>query len=110
MDCMQGEASAALARHRHDAPGEWSWDTIRGERYRVMRVAGPSLDVDPFGIVARDTGGPGAMAAQTILVTGAGPAARDDGWLIVHSGIDIDGGTGSAEVLLDHACKVATSS
>jgi CDP-diacylglycerol pyrophosphatase len=47
------------------------------------------------------------MATQTILVTGAGPTADTDGWLILNSGIDIDNGSGSAEGLMDHACRVA---
>jgi CDP-diacylglycerol pyrophosphatase len=47
------------------------------------------------------------MGAQTILVTGAGPDATRDGWLIVNSGRDVEGGTGTAEGLLDHACGVA---
>jgi CDP-diacylglycerol pyrophosphatase len=107
IDCMRIDMSVELARHRHDAPGQWSWDAIGGSRYRIMRIAGPSLHVDPFGIVARDRPGAAAMAMQTILVTGASPAANDDGWLIVNSGTDIDGGTGSAEGLLDHKCGVA---
>jgi CDP-diacylglycerol pyrophosphatase len=72
-----------------------------------LRVGGPTLDVNPFDIVARDKQGQDAMAAQTILVTGAGPSAQHDGWLIVNSGTDVDAGSGSAEVLLDHQCKVA---
>jgi CDP-diacylglycerol pyrophosphatase len=44
---------------------------------------------------------------QTILVTGAGAFADKDGWLVVNSGMEVDNGTGSAEGLLDHACRVA---
>ena len=47
------------------------------------------------------------LAMQTILVTGAGPSAQRDGWLIVNSATDVDGGTGSAEVLLDHRCEAS---
>jgi CDP-diacylglycerol pyrophosphatase len=47
------------------------------------------------------------MAVQTILVTGAGPDAKHDGWLVVNSGLDLDGGTGTAEGLLDHSCSLA---
>ncbi len=107
IDCMRAGAIDTLRRHRDDAPNQWTWDTIDGARYRIMRVGGPTFDVNPFDIVARDKHGPDAMAAQTILVTGAGPSARHDGWLIVNSGTDVDGGTGSAEALLDHQCKVA---
>jgi CDP-diacylglycerol pyrophosphatase len=47
------------------------------------------------------------MATQTILVTGAGPSASTDGWLILNSGTDVDDGSGTAEGLMDHACRVA---
>jgi CDP-diacylglycerol pyrophosphatase len=107
IDCMRASAIDALQRHRKDPPNQWAWDTIDGARYRILRVGGPTLDVNPFDIVARDKQGQDAMAAQTILVTGAGPSAQHDGWLIVNSGTDVDAGSGSAEVLLDHQCKVA---
>ncbi|TKC81235.1 CDP-diacylglycerol diphosphatase [Trinickia terrae] len=107
IDCMHAEASAALEHHRGDPPGQWTWDTIGGSRYRIMRVASPAFDFDPFDIVARDRSGAAEMAMQTILVTGAGPQAANDGWLILNSGTDIDGGSGSAEPLLDHACAIA---
>jgi CDP-diacylglycerol pyrophosphatase len=109
IDCMRDTAIDALARHRSDAPGHWSWDTIDGTRYRIMHVSGPALDVNPFDIVARDKQGADEMAAQTILAAGAGPSAERDGWLILSSGSDLEGGTGSAETLLDHQCNVARS-
>jgi CDP-diacylglycerol pyrophosphatase len=109
IDCMRASAADALARHRNDAPGQWTWDSIDGARYRIMRVHGPTFDANPFDVVARDKQGPDAMSMQTILVTGAGRSAMHDGWLIVNSGADVDGGTGSAEVLLDHQCQVAGS-
>ena len=105
IDCMRADASSALASHRHDAPRVWTDATIDGARYRVMRVPGGAFDFNPFDIVARDRAGPDNMASQTILVTGAGPSAARDGWLIVNSSLDTDGGTGSAETLLDHQCE-----
>jgi CDP-diacylglycerol pyrophosphatase len=107
MDCMRREVSAALAKHAHDTPGEWRRITLDGKRYRIMRVGALSGADNPFRIVARDNRDPATMATQTILVTGAGPSSARDGWLIVNSGIDIDGGSGTAEGLLDHACRVA---
>jgi CDP-diacylglycerol pyrophosphatase len=107
IDCMQRDVSAALAHHAHDAPGAWRWDTIDGQRYRIMRVTSLTGADNPFRIVARDNSDPATMASQTILVTGAGASAGADGWLIVNSGIDVDNGSGTAEGLLDHACKVA---
>ena len=34
IDCMRANVSEALARHAKDAPGEWRWDTLDGNRYR----------------------------------------------------------------------------
>lgn len=111
IDCMRGDVSEALARHAKDVPGVWQWDTLDGLRYRIMRVESLTQTNEPFHLVARDNAGTDAMAMQTILVTGAGPSAERDGWLIVNSGIDADhgngNGSGSAEGLLDHACRVA---
>lgn len=109
IDCMHSDVSAALARHAKDAPGEWQWDTLDGRRYRVMRVTSLTRANNPFRIVARDNPDSQAMAMQTILVTGAGPSAQQDGWLIVNSGLDVDNGSGTAEGLLDHTCRVADS-
>lgn len=107
IDCMRREVSLALAAHAKDAPGTWRWDTVDGKRYRIMRVSSLDGTSNPFRIVARDNQDAEAMAAQTILVTGAGPSAEADGWLILNSGIDVDDGSGSAEGLMDHACRVA---
>ncbi|WP_082902882.1 CDP-diacylglycerol diphosphatase [Paraburkholderia ginsengiterrae] len=107
IDCMRGDISEALARHAKDAPDAWHWDTVGGNRYRIMRVTTLAEASNPFRLVARDNKDTDAMANQTILVTGAGPSAEQDGWLVVNSGIDVDNGSGSAENLLDHACHVA---
>ncbi|MFM0339491.1 CDP-diacylglycerol diphosphatase [Paraburkholderia fungorum] len=110
IDCMRGDVSEALARHDKDAPGEWRWDTLDGHRYRIMRVTALTEDNNPFRLVARDNRSSSAMAMQTILVTGAGSSADEDGWLVVNSGTDVDNGSGSAEGLLDHRCHVADGS
>ncbi|WP_085489924.1 CDP-diacylglycerol diphosphatase [Paraburkholderia susongensis] len=107
IDCMQRDVSVALASHAHDTPGQWHWDTLDGRRYRIMRVMSLTGTDNPFRIVARDNPDPATMSAQTILVTGAGPSAATDGWLIVNSSIDVESGSGTAEGLLDHACRVA---
>ncbi|CAB3710232.1 CDP-diacylglycerol diphosphatase [Paraburkholderia rhynchosiae] len=110
IDCMRSDITDALARHAKDAPGEWHWDTLNSSRYRIMRVTALTSASDPFRLVSRDNPGSDAMAMQTILVTGAGPSAAKDGWLVVNSGLDVDNGSGSAEGLLDHACHVADAS
>jgi CDP-diacylglycerol pyrophosphatase len=141
IDCMRRDISEALARHANDAPGQWHWDTLDGNRYRIMHVMSLAHGDDPFRLVAsgipglgagRDAGNDAnsdaaghvsgnvggnpsghavgenaAMATQTILVTGAGPSAAKDGWLVVNSDLETDDGSGSAEGLLDHKCRVA---
>ena len=107
IDCVQPSATKALARHAQDAFDRWTWDTIDGTRYRIMHVRGPRLAANPFALVASDKTGPDTMAMQTIFVSAAGPSAAEDGWLIVNSGTDVEAGTGSAEVLLDHTCAAA---
>ncbi|HEX7913039.1 MAG TPA: CDP-diacylglycerol diphosphatase [Paraburkholderia sp.] len=107
IDCMRGDISEALARHAKDTPDEWHWDTLGGNRYRIMRITTLTQASNPFRLVARDNKDAEAMAGQTILVTGAGPSAEQDGWLVVNSGMGVDNGSGSAEGLLDHACRVA---
>jgi CDP-diacylglycerol pyrophosphatase len=104
IDCMQRDIVEALAPHRDDVLGQWRWTTLGGQRYRVMRVANLSGENDPFLVVARDQ--QAEMAKQTILVTGAGPSNKD-GWLIVNSGLNVENGSGTAEGLLDHACRIA---
>lgn len=107
IDCVRADATSALARHRGDPPRTWTWDTVDGTRYRVMRIPGPTFDFNPFDLVASLHTSPDTMAQQTIFVTGAGGSAADAGWFVVNSGLDIDGGTGSAETLLDHRCEAA---
>jgi CDP-diacylglycerol pyrophosphatase len=107
IDCMRQDVSAALAAHRDDPPGAFSPIVLDGHRFSVMRVTSLVDDSNPFRVVARSLGPQQQMRDQTILVTGAGPDAARDGWLIVHSGLDVEGGTGTAEGLMDHACGVA---
>jgi CDP-diacylglycerol pyrophosphatase len=107
VDCMRTDIANALAPHRNDPPGQWSPVTLDGSRYRVTRVMSLHDADNPFRVVARDLGPQQTMGAQTILVTGAGPDATHDGWLIVNSGRDAEGGTGTAEGLLDHTCSLA---
>jgi CDP-diacylglycerol pyrophosphatase len=109
VDCMRTDITSALAPHRADTLGQWSWTTLDGQRYRVTRVMSLSDRDNPFRVVQRDLGAQQTMGAQTILVTGAGTDTARDGWLIVNSGRDVDGGTGTAEGLLDHACGLARS-
>lgn len=107
VDCLRADVTEALAPYRRDPPGAWRWTTLDGKRYRVTRVTSLEDRSNPFRVVARDLGAQQSMGAQTILVTGAGPDAARDGWLVVNSGLDVDGGTGTAEGLLDHGCAFA---
>ncbi|WP_112170987.1 CDP-diacylglycerol diphosphatase [Paraburkholderia unamae] len=107
VDCMRTDITQALAPYGTIAPGIWRWTTLDGSRYRVTRVTSLSERNNPFRVVQRDLDPKQSMAVQTILVTGAGPDAQRDGWLIVNSGLDVEGGTGTAEGLLDHSCSLA---
>jgi CDP-diacylglycerol pyrophosphatase len=107
IDCMRADVTDALAPHRTDPPGAWRAVTLDGHAFRVMRVTSLVDDSNPFRVVQRSLDTQQRMADQTILVTGAGADAARDGWLVVHSGLDVDGGTGTAEGLLDHACAIA---
>ncbi|NLP59913.1 CDP-diacylglycerol diphosphatase [Paraburkholderia sacchari] len=107
VDCMRNDIADALAPYRHDAPGTWRWTTLDGKRYRVTRVMSLANQGNPFRVVERDLRPTQSMAVQTILVTGAGPDTARDGWLVVNSGLDVEGGTGTAEGLLDHSCALA---
>ncbi|MDR3097384.1 MAG: CDP-diacylglycerol diphosphatase [Paraburkholderia sp.] len=107
VDCMRNDIADALAPYRHDPPGTWRWATLDGKRYRVTRVTTLADNGNPFRVVERSLGPQRSMAVQTILVTGAGPDTARDGWLVVNSGLDVEGGTGTAEGLLDHSCALA---
>jgi CDP-diacylglycerol pyrophosphatase len=106
IDCMRPDVIGVLAPHRDDILGKWQWITLDGARYRVMRVDTLTGDDNPFRVVARDQQGSEAMAQQTILVTGTGQTNKD-GWLIVNSGLNVENGSGTAEGLLDHDCRIA---
>lgn len=108
IDCLRPDVTSALAPHRTDSPNTWREMTLDGNRYRVMRVTSLKDASNPFRIVARSLPDGQAMDTQTILVTGAG-ADAGDGWIVVNSSLDGDDGTGTAEGLLDHACRVGTA-
>lgn len=104
VDCMEAAIRPILKRHRDDPPDTWVPETIADVHYRIMRVRSPSFDFNPFRIVARDRLGSAEMGMQTIFVAATG---RGD-FLILNSGTDVAGGTGSAEGLLDHTCGSRT--
>jgi CDP-diacylglycerol pyrophosphatase len=106
IDCMRDDIVRELAPYRDQVLDEWHPATLDNQRYRVMRVANLEGENNPFRIVARDHPGPDEMAQQTILVTSAGPTTKD-GWLVVNSALNIENGSGTAEPLLDHECKIA---
>ncbi|CAB3750336.1 CDP-diacylglycerol diphosphatase [Paraburkholderia solisilvae] len=106
IDCMREDVVAALAPYRDQVLDRWRPVTLDKQHYRVMRVTNLMAQNNPFRVVARDRPGSDQMAEQTIFVTSAGPTTRD-GWLIVNSALNIEDGSGTAEPLLDHACKIA---
>jgi CDP-diacylglycerol pyrophosphatase len=106
IDCMREDIVAALVPYRDQVLDRWRPVTLDKQQYRVMRVANLMAQNNPFRVVARDHPGSDQMAEQTILVTSAGPTTKD-GWLIVNSALNIEDGSGTAEPLLDHECKIA---
>lgn len=105
VDCISPSVVSQLAKHGEAKPGVWTYGEVDGDRYRMMRVNGPAFDFNPFLIVARDRQGVTAMAKQTIFVS----ALADGSFLILNSAIDMPGGTGTAEGLLDHSCGLRTT-
>jgi CDP-diacylglycerol pyrophosphatase len=105
IDCMRADVTDALHRYMDRVPGRWNDVRLDGVHYRLMRVQGSTLNVDPFRIVAREIAGSATMGRQTILVTGRGPSDHD-GFYILYSSPDLDGGTGHAEDLQDHSCRL----
>ncbi len=107
IDCMRTDVTDALLNYRDTPPGSWRNATLDGAQYRITRVMSLSDRNNPFRVVERSLDAHHGMSTQTILVTGAGADTARDGWLIVNSSLDLPGGTGTAEGLLDHHCALA---
>lgn len=106
IDCMRRDVADSLASHRGDALGQWQPWMFEGHRYWVKRLAADALhDHDPFKLAAaRDTFAARAMGAQSLLLTGSG--AAEGGFFLVNMPVNFAlGEPGSAEVLMDHACR-----
>jgi len=110
MDCMRPDLPLALQTHQHDRFGQWMQLTIDGHTYSVMRLPADVLQSDdPFKLVAaRSDFAASAMAAQSLLLTGARFDDGSSGFYLINMPVNFDKGeAGSAEVLLDHSCAIA---
>lgn len=109
IDCMRADMPQRLRRHRRDPFYQWMPLMLAGHRNRVMRLSGDALQRhDPFKLAARDADVAGAMAAQSLLLTGARFDHGEEGFYLIDMPVNFDKGErGSAEVLLDHDCAIA---
>ncbi|WP_051516844.1 CDP-diacylglycerol diphosphatase [Herbaspirillum sp. RV1423] len=110
IDCVRADMPGVLRAHRNDPFGQWMPLALDGHTYSVMRLPGEALQTqDPFKLAAaRSAYAAGAMAAQSLLLTGARFDDGGEGFYLVNMPVNFDKGEpGSAEVLLDHDCAIA---
>ncbi|MFJ3048476.1 CDP-diacylglycerol diphosphatase [Herbaspirillum chlorophenolicum] len=108
IDCMRRDVAESLAAHRGDPLRRWMPWQFEGHRYWVMRLPGDALQSDdPFKLAAaRDAFAASAMAAQSLLLTGARLEDGSIGFFLVNMPVNVDlQERGSAEVLMDHDCR-----
>lgn len=102
LDCVRADVRQRLQELGPDGATEWRSVTLPGWRnsrreYRVKRVAGEELGVDPFQLVAREIPGARAdMREHSIAVVGT---ADPSGFFI----LDTQGDRAHAEDLQDHS-------
>jgi CDP-diacylglycerol pyrophosphatase len=107
LDCLRRDLPQRLRAHEGDAPGQWQTLLLDGHRYWIMRLNGAALgERDPFKLAAALSPlARNAMAAQSLLLTGARFSDGSDGFYLIDSPVNFDKGeSGNAEVWLDHGC------
>lgn len=109
IDCMRADLPRVLQAHEADAPGQWQPLLLDGHQYWVMRLVGNTLgDNNPFKLAAlMSPYAKSAMAAQSLLLTGARFSDGSAGFYLIDSPVNFDKGErGSAEGWLDHQCAL----
>jgi CDP-diacylglycerol pyrophosphatase len=109
IDCMRADLPLLLRRHASDPPNAWHPLTLDGHRYRVMRLIGDSPGINnPFKLAAAISPfSASAMAAQSLLLTGAQFADGSNGFYLIDSTVNFElGERGNAEMWLDHDCGI----
>jgi CDP-diacylglycerol pyrophosphatase len=111
IDCIRPDLPQLLQAHETDAPGLWQPLLLDGHAYRVMRLVGATLGAaNPFRLAAAQSPyAAAAMAAQSLLLTGARFSDGGVGFYLIDSPVNFDKGEpGSAEAWLDHGCAWRT--
>ena len=109
IDCIRADVPQVLRGHETDAPGQWQPLMLDGHQYRVMRLVGSTLgDNNPFKLAAAmSPHAASAMAAQSLLLTGARFSDGSDGFYLIDSPVNFDKDErGNAETWLDHRCAL----
>jgi CDP-diacylglycerol pyrophosphatase len=107
IDCIRPDLPQVLRAHQGDPPDQWLPLMLDGYAYRIMRLAGSTLgDRNPFKLAASISPfAASAMAAQSLLLTGAYFDDGSKGFYLIDSPVNFDRGQrGNAEVWLDHSC------
>ena len=104
VDCVRPDVLAALAGLTVGDAWTALPEPIAGQRYMARHVAGDTLTVNPFRLLADGVpGAAGTMADYTLVVVG-----RADGFVLLAGRVQEGGSHG--EDAEDHACAVARSS
>ncbi|HEY4074123.1 MAG TPA: CDP-diacylglycerol diphosphatase [Herbaspirillum sp.] len=109
IDCLRADLPQLLRAHQTDAPMQWQPLVLEGHRYWIMRLIGSELgDTNPFKLAAAmSPAAHDAMAAQSLLLTGAQFGDGSEGFYLIDTPVNFDRGErGNAEVLLDHGCAL----
>ena len=109
MDCVRPELPALLQTHQDDQFGQWQPLQLDGHTYSILRLPAEALEThDPFKLAAaRSAYAARAMAAQSLLLTGARFADGSSGFYLINMPVNFERQEqGSAEGLLDHDCRI----
>jgi CDP-diacylglycerol pyrophosphatase len=108
IDCLDLAVRDALRADAARIGPRWSRRafTLAGQPYRIERVDGETLAVDPFRRLAQDMPVPASqMAAWTLVLVGETAADGQAGFYLIAGRIDPKtGNRASGEALQDHAC------
>ncbi|HWZ47265.1 MAG TPA: CDP-diacylglycerol diphosphatase [Herbaspirillum sp.] len=111
IDCLRADLPQLLRTHQADAPDRWLPLMLDGHQYWIMRLTSSTLgDTNPFKLAAAinpDAHNAAAMAAQSLLLTGAHFGDGSEGFYLIDMPVNFDRGErGNAEALLDHSCSL----
>jgi CDP-diacylglycerol pyrophosphatase len=114
IDCIQPQEAEALREAVADVGAAWApLDvSLDGQRFEARRIDGPSLDRNPFKLLA--AGDPAARADMGAYTLAAVPEVFPDdqpGFILLARRADLArGDPGAGEGILDHTCAVVRAS